>query len=83
MSLSHPAWPYPEGLQSFLSWYCSDDARFFNTLISGLLPPILLTLWEVRPRPGARGIIHHEVILVFYLFITIIEPRGVHMVNYC
>ena len=37
----------PNGLKSFLSWYCSDEAVVFNTLISGILPPILLTLWEV------------------------------------
>ena len=37
----------PDGLEKFLSWYCDPDRAFFNTLISGLLPPILLTLWEV------------------------------------
>jgi hypothetical protein len=28
-------------------WYCSQEAYLFNTFISGLLPPVLLTLWEV------------------------------------
>jgi len=34
-------------LNSFLSWYCSSEARIYRGLISGVLPPILLTLWEV------------------------------------
>jgi len=30
-----------------LSWYCSSDAaRFLRILVQGILPPILLTLWE-------------------------------------
>lgn len=30
-----------------LSWYCtSDAARFLRILVQGILPPILLTLWE-------------------------------------
>ena len=32
---------------SSLDWYCSEDAEGFKIFISGLLPPILLTLWEV------------------------------------
>ena len=31
----------------FFDWYCSDDARVYAALISGVLPPVLLTLWEV------------------------------------
>ena len=30
-----------------LDWYCSEDAEGFKIFVSGLLPPILLTLWEV------------------------------------
>uniref|UniRef100_A0A7R9TNG7 Uncharacterized protein n=1 Tax=Micromonas pusilla TaxID=38833 RepID=A0A7R9TNG7_MICPS len=36
----------PVGMEGFLEWYCSSEAKPFNVLISGLLPPILLTLWE-------------------------------------
>ena len=32
---------------SSLDWYCSEDAAGFKIFVSGLLPPILLTLWEV------------------------------------
>jgi DNA-directed RNA polymerase III subunit RPC2 len=32
---------------SSLDWYCSEDAKGFKIFVSGLLPPILLTLWEV------------------------------------
>ena len=28
-------------------WYCSDKARVYAALISGVLPPVILTLWEV------------------------------------
>ena len=30
-----------------LDWYCSEEAEGFNIFVSGLLPPVLLTLWEV------------------------------------
>jgi hypothetical protein len=30
-----------------LDWYCSDDAKVYAAIISGVLPPIILTLWEV------------------------------------
>jgi DNA-directed RNA polymerase III subunit RPC2 len=30
-----------------LDWYCSDDAKVYTAIISGVLPPIILTLWEV------------------------------------
>lgn len=32
---------------AFFDWYCSDDAAVYTGLISGVLPPVLLTLWEV------------------------------------
>ena len=34
-------------ITGFLDWYCSEDAKVYAGLISGVLPPILLTLWEV------------------------------------
>jgi len=34
-------------ITGFLDWYCSDDAKVYAGLISGVLPPVLLTLWEV------------------------------------
>ena len=37
----------PSGLRGFLNWYCSEEAVVFQSIVSGLLPPILLTLWEV------------------------------------
>ena len=37
----------PSGLRGFLTWYCSEEAVVFQSIVSGLLPPILLTLWEV------------------------------------
>ena len=37
-----------------LSWYCSSDAaRFLRILVQGILPPILLTLWETSSYPSA------------------------------
>jgi hypothetical protein len=36
-----------EDVPTSLDWYCSEDAKGFQIFVSGLLPPILLTLWEV------------------------------------
>lgn len=54
----------PKGLGSFLEWYCSTSARPFKTIISGLLPPVLLTLWEV--------------FIVSFFMLYLVQAQNVH-----